>query len=58
MEKRLISKEGVKAFFHKAELRVSEEVYELLEEELRIKLAKVAKRTAANKRSTVLTFDL
>jgi len=58
MEKGLISKDGVKTFFRQSNLRVSKELYDALDTELRSQLAKVAKRAMGNKRSTILPFDL
>jgi len=58
MKGSFISKGTVKSFFRQSELRVSKELFVALDDEIRLMLAKAAKRAAANRRTTALPHDL
>jgi len=54
----LISKTRVKMFLKKQNLRVSEDFYDALDDEIQAILLKVAQRAKGDKRTTVLAHDV
>jgi len=58
MKDKFVSKSSVKSFFRQSELRVSEDLYAALNEEIRQMLDRAAMRATANGRTTMLPHDL
>jgi len=58
MSGEFVIKGNVRSFFRQSELRVSENLYAALDDEVRHMLTKAAKRATANRRTTALPHDL
>ena len=54
----LISKTRVKTFLKKQNLRVSEDFYDALDDEIQVMILKIAERAKGDKRTTVLAHDV